>query len=189
MILVKLDHAKEILRESEEDDDSPEMAKNEPNHQAECLLFGQPAPVNLHSSHPQPLQIFKLWQTCLDNVNPLVKLFHAPTVQQMILEASGNLDKLSTSTEALMFAIYLCATMSLSEEECKSMMGKSRAAIVLRFANAAQQALVNAKVLQSSNMVVLQAFTLFLVRFPFSVIHTIPCSILIRSKRRRGSTD
>jgi hypothetical protein len=118
---------------------------------------------SLRSCHPQPVQMFMLWQTFLDNINPLVKLFHAPTVQQSILEASSNLDNIAASTEALMFAIYLCAVTSLGNDDCERIMGASRHALIARFSNAAQQALINAEILKTSNMVVLQAFTLFLL--------------------------
>ena len=104
-----------------------------------------------------------LWQTFLDNVNPLVKLIHAPTVQQMILESSSNLGKVLPSTEALMFAIYLCAVTSLGNEDCERIMSSSRPTLLARFSHAAQQALINSEILKTSNMVVLQAFTLFLL--------------------------
>lgn len=117
----------------------------------------------LRSFHPQPIHIFRLWQTCLDSVNPLAKLFHAPTVQQMILEASCDLDRVPVSTEALMFAIYLSSVTSLKDEDCKSIMGEQRDVLLTRFSYATQQALINASVLKTSNLVVLQAFTLFLV--------------------------
>lgn len=107
--------------------------------------------------------MFMLWQTFLDNVNPLVKLFHAPSVQQLILEASSSLDSVSSNTEALMFAIYLCAVTSLGDEDCERIMGQSRSMLIARFSNAAQQAFVNAEILKTSNLIVLQAFTLFLL--------------------------
>lgn len=129
----------------------------------DSLLFGRPMLDSLKSSHPQSVQMFMLWQKFLDNVNPLVKLFHAPTVQQSILEASSNLDNIAASTEALMFAIYLCAVTSLRNDDCERIMGASRHALLARFSNAAQQALINAEILKTSDMVVLQAFTLFLL--------------------------
>ena len=169
-LLNELVDTKEILDELEAEDDKPDSSKHEANHQPDFLIFGQPSHYSLRSSHPQPVQIFKLWQIFLENVHPMVKMFHAPTVQQIILEASGNLDQVSTSTEALMFAIYLAAVVSLSEEECKATMGDSRTTAILKLSNAAQQALVNAKFLRSSNIVVVQALTLFLVRSAFPII-------------------
>lgn len=142
----------------------------------ESLLFGRPTEKPLISIHPQPVQIFRLWQICLDNVNPLVKLFHAPTVQQLIIEASSDLENVNRFTESLMFAIYLSSVTSLGDEECRSLMGDSKALLLARFSGGTQQALINAEVLSSSNPVVLQAYTLFLV-----------CLILLSLVANQGS--
>ena len=118
---------------------------------------------SLRSSHPNPVQIFRLWQVFLDNVNPLTKIIHAPTVQQQILQASGDLEGILPMQEALMFSIYLAAVTSLQDEECCQVMGETRSVLLARFSNAAQQALINVKFLRTSSLVVLQALTLFLV--------------------------
>jgi hypothetical protein len=129
----------------------------------ENLIFGRPSINTLQSSHPQPVQIFMLWQTYLDNINPLLKIFHAPTVQQLLLEAAGHLQDISMSTEVLMFAVYLSSINSLRTEQCERIMSESRTVLLSRFSNATQQALINAEVLKTSNLTVLQAFVLFLV--------------------------
>jgi hypothetical protein len=118
---------------------------------------------DLSSLHPRPVQIFRLWQTFLVNVNPLVKIFHAPTVQQIILDASGDLANVPRATEALMFAIYLIAVTSLKTEECETMFGEPRSTLLSKYSHGTQQALVNAKFLKSLNLYSLQAFALFLL--------------------------
>jgi hypothetical protein len=65
--------------------------------------------------------------------------------------------------EALMFAIYSLAVTSMTEADCENMMGEQKSTLVLRYHNAAKQALVAANWIKSSNLVSLQAFTLFLV--------------------------
>jgi hypothetical protein len=127
------------------------------------LIFGRPVLSSLLSLHPQPVQIFQLWQTFLDNVNPLTKLLHAPTVQQLVLGASGYLENLPTSIEALMFSIYHCAVMSMTSEDCETVMGEPRATLLTKYSTALQQALANAKLLKTTNLMVLQAFALYLV--------------------------
>lgn len=121
---------------------------------------------DLSSLHPPHVQIFRLWQTFLVNVNPLVKIFHAPTVQQMILDASGDLANVPRATEALMFAIYLIAVTSLKAEECETMFGEPRSSLLSKYSHGTQQALVNAKFLKSLNLYSLQAYALFLVSSP-----------------------
>lgn len=114
--------------------------------------------------HPSPAQIFHLWQAFLDNVNPLAKIIHAPTLQQQILQASNNLHDLSRPMQALMFVIYTFAVTSMNDNECERMFpGETRNALIERWRYASQAALVAAGVVKTTDMVVLQAFTLFLV--------------------------
>ncbi|KAH8809020.1 hypothetical protein F5884DRAFT_390978 [Xylogone sp. PMI_703] len=130
---------------------------------SESLLFNVPSANSLYPLHPDPIRIFRLWQTFLDNVNPLSKPFHAPTVQQQILKWSSNLRNVPRGFEALMFSIYLASVRSLTDLECQDIMGEPRDTLLTKFANGAQQALVNARFLKSYDIVVLQAFTLFLL--------------------------
>jgi hypothetical protein len=113
--------------------------------------------------HPPAVHIFRLWQTYLVNVNPLVKIFHAPTVQQTILDASGDLEKLSRPTEALMFAIYFLAVTSMSDADCQSILKEPRQTLLSKYCHATQQALINSKFLKSLNISTLQALALYTV--------------------------
>ena len=127
------------------------------------LLLGTPnkASANLRPLHPQPVQIFKLWQAYLDNCNPILKIFHAPTVQQIISNASGDLENLPKNVEVLLFSIYTMAVHSMSESECSAIMGESKAVVSQRFKMATQYALLNASFLKTSDLMVLQALVLF----------------------------
>jgi len=130
----------------------------------EALLVGcSPGTQDLSSAHPPFVQIFRLWQTFLQNVNPLVKMFHAPTVQQALLDASEDLSHTPRHMEALMFAIYFLAVTSLKNEDCESMFGESRATLLRRYSQNTLQALGNAKFLKSLNIFTLQALILYLV--------------------------
>ncbi|KJK66797.1 specific transcription factor domain protein [Aspergillus parasiticus SU-1] len=128
-----------------------------------ALLFGPASTPNLSGLHPNPVHIFKLWQTFLENVNPLTKIIHVPTLQQRILNASGNLNSMPSELEALMFAIYCAAIRSLSDEEVLQGFGKSRTTLLGQYQQAAQSALVKAGLLKTSNMVILQAFVIFIL--------------------------
>lgn len=113
--------------------------------------------------HPSPVNIFQLWQAFLDNVNCLIKIFHAPTMQQKILEATSNLDQIPRTLEALMFGMYSMATASMSEDQCNKLFGEDRITVLRRFQSGTRQALRNAGYLRSTNITVLQAFVLLLV--------------------------
>ncbi|KAE8442920.1 hypothetical protein EG329_002524 [Mollisiaceae sp. DMI_Dod_QoI] len=128
------------------------------------ILFGSGMePKNLTLLHPDPVHIFRLWHVYLDNVNPLFKITHSPTVQQQIIEASSNLGDVTPAFEALMFAIYCSATLSMTEEECVSIFGEDRDTLILRYRNGCQQALINASFLRTSDLQVLTALFLYLL--------------------------
>lgn len=160
--------SKEILDESSDDEPTESHDRISPDElttDSSGLLFGsQASSARLRPLHPEPVQTFKLWQSYLNNINPLVKVFHAPTVQQIISDACGSMDDLPRDVEALMFGIYCIATESLSDGECIAILGKSKSVVIHRFRLGAQQALVNTSLLKTSNLMVLQAFTLFVVR-------------------------
>jgi hypothetical protein len=157
----------EILDETSEEESSDEISINPMekfSSNGSRLLFGSPkSSAGLRPLHLQPTQTFKLWQTYLDNVNPLVKLFHVPTIQQIITDASGNLGDLPRNVEALLFAIYCIAVETLSEGECAEIMYQPKSIVVQRFRSGAQSALINASFLKTSDLMVLQALTLFVV--------------------------
>ncbi|KAH8819205.1 fungal-specific transcription factor domain-containing protein [Xylogone sp. PMI_703] len=156
----ELQESKVALQDFSSDDESD--ARGYPD--ASSILISQRNySEDLYSLHPEPVHIFRLWQTFLVNVNPLVKIFHAPTIQQTILDASCDLENVSKTSEALMFAIYFIATTSLRDEECLSTYGESKKSLITRYFHATQQALINAGYLRSLSMNVLQAYTLFLL--------------------------
>ncbi len=109
------------------------------------------------------MHAFQLWQTFLENVNPLIRLLHGPTTQSLMLETSANLDSISSSTEALIFAIYHFAAVSLENPECERKFGQPRANLMSKFSHATYLALINANFMKTPDMVVLQALTLYLV--------------------------
>lgn len=135
------------------------------------LLFGSSVnDTDLLHLHPNPTQLFQLWQKYLENVDLLTKVFHTPTVQQQVLSASGDFSGVSKPLEALMFAIYLCAVVSMSDQQCLDTMHESRDVLLRRFRFGTQQALINADLIKTSDLTVLRAFVLYLVRIFMNLI-------------------
>ncbi|KAH2544623.1 hypothetical protein KXW97_001886 [Aspergillus fumigatus] len=98
------------LEPEEDDGDSPDAQadkkKNTWDHHVEQpeandqtdddFLFGQPqVNVNVLALHPEQVQIFRLWQIYLENVNPLLKVTHTPTLQPRIVDAIAKEDLLA----------------------------------------------------------------------------------------------
>ncbi|KAL8910884.1 MAG: hypothetical protein Q9172_007774 [Xanthocarpia lactea] len=127
------------------------------------LLFGFSNKGDLKRLHPPVINIFRLWQTYLRSVYPLTMVFHAPTIQQRILDTSTDLENTSDNMEALMFAIYYAAVVALPPEECEVMFGMPQPTVVNKYMLATQQALNNAKLLKELDMTVLQALVILLI--------------------------
>jgi hypothetical protein len=122
-ITEEVEEIKEMLEDQEFESDSdspivPSTVITDPDHQSFIMGYSS-SDVNLKNLHPLPSQISFYWQTFLDNVQPLTKLMHAPTMNKVIKEVQTNLDSLSPSTEALMFSIYFATITSMSGEEVR----------------------------------------------------------------------
>lgn len=119
--------------------------------------------VELSTLHPDPIQIFKLWQIYLDNVDPLLKVTHTPSLQARIIEAASNLTNINPTLQALMFSIYSMSLMSLTADECQTAFGSSKEDLMAKYQFACQQALLACGYLRTGDRECLSAFYLFLV--------------------------
>ncbi|KAK8054381.1 hypothetical protein PG996_013682 [Apiospora saccharicola] len=130
------------------------------------LLFGSRdshSAVDLSTLHPEPIQIFRLWQVYLDNVDPLLKVTHIPTLQGRIVDAASKLKGIDRNLEALMFSIYAMAILSLGKDECESMFGLTKKDLTTKYQFACQQALSNASFLRCNNRDCLTAIFFYLI--------------------------
>jgi hypothetical protein len=123
-------------------------------------LSGAPQLLELH---PEPKHIFKLWQAFAENVNPLTKVIHTPTLQQRILEMSWNLEAVTRPLEAVMFGVYALAITSMKAPDCVQALGETKSVLLNRYRSGAAQALIAAELHLTEDLEVLQAFVLFLV--------------------------
>lgn len=131
---------------------------------ADFLLFGmRKSTVNLSASHPDPLQIFRLWQIYLENVNPLLKVTHTPSLQGRIIEAASNIANVGHNFEALMFGIYSMAILSLDAEDCQSIFSTPKQDLLMKYQYSCQQALLNCGFLRTHDRDCLTALFLYLV--------------------------
>lgn len=113
--------------------------------------------------HPSVEQIPQLWEIFVENVDPLTKLIHVPTLQPVIQKATVNLKVIPRSLEALMFAIYSAAIMSLKDEQCRSDFGETRQDLLVRYISLTRTALLQAKFMETTSLLVLQALVLHLI--------------------------
>ncbi|KAF6835656.1 fungal specific transcription factor domain-containing protein [Colletotrichum plurivorum] len=127
------------------------------------LIFGHQGLDTTAMLHPSAVQTFRLWQVFLSNVHSLTKILHGPSMQEEILKALQDPSGMDASMEALLFSIYLIAVVSLTEEECHSLLDESREKHLFRYRYATETALSRVDFLRSTDLRVLQAFTLYLL--------------------------
>jgi hypothetical protein len=128
------------------------------------VLFGTyNAGVDVSALHPEQLHIFKLWQVYLDNVNPLLKVTHTPTLQARIIDAASNTAGTTPTLTALMFGIYCVAALSLDDSECRAMLGLPKDSLLQKYQFGCEQALFRCEFLRSRDRDCLTALYLYLV--------------------------
>jgi hypothetical protein len=64
-----------------------------------------------------PSQVLFLWQIYVDNVDPLMKILHVPTMTKVIQQLRGTFDSLDHSMKAVVLAVCFAAIMSLDDKE------------------------------------------------------------------------
>ena len=160
----EVEDLKGILNQSS-DDDETELSSNmhvPGSHQGFVFGFSSQN-VDMLSLHPLPQQVPLYWKTFKENVDPLVKVLHIPTIEPTIHRAASHLSNLSRGFEALMFAIYYGAVTSLSAQDCHARFGEEKPLLLARYRFAIEQALARANFLITEEIIVLQALVVFLI--------------------------
>lgn len=98
-----------------------------------------------------------------ENVEPLIKILHIPTVDAIMRDARKGPDRLTPGNECLVFAICFSAVVSLEPEEVRSNFKLERDDLLRQYRFALEQSLARANFLYTSDLVVLQSFTIFLI--------------------------
>jgi hypothetical protein len=120
-------------------------------------------PRNLLEFHPSEAHARLLWTAHVENVEPIIKVLHIPTVTTMLETASAHPYYVSKADECILFAIYHFAIVSLNDQYCQQTFGLPRENLRIRYHNALRQALINAAFLRTTQLPVLQAFVLYLL--------------------------
>ena len=123
------------------------------------FLFGPP-------TVGQPLQadawhVIQLWQAYLTNVDPLIKILHTPSAQQLVL---GQIGKKETppAVSLLTCAICFISTVSLNEDECQGLFQTSRIRLLMLYRGATEAWLSINSLVSTTDLRVLQSFILYL---------------------------
>jgi hypothetical protein len=166
----ELPNSKALLQEQREyqsnsDDDG--LSGNDTY--AENILFGGPNtsdPVNLF---PTPVQVHILWQNFVSNVDPLTKLVHVPTLENLVKLSTQNVHAVPRNMLALIFSILLVAVVSMSEEECLSQLGLSKQKLMKRFCYATQKCLTKNGILKTTDTTILTSLIYYILAMRYDL--------------------
>ncbi|UPK91317.1 hypothetical protein LCI18_002252 [Fusarium solani-melongenae] len=112
---------------------------------------------------PLPSQIPFLLDIFSENVNIVSRIVHMPAIRKMIRETRSSGTSLSPANEALMFSIYYAAVTSMEEDDVMTNFGSTKAELNLKYRLGLEHALAKADFLNDPNIVLVQAFAIFLL--------------------------
>jgi hypothetical protein len=115
------------------------------------------------------------WRAYLDNVHPITKMVHGPSMRKVIELSCQNCRSVARNNMALLFSLHLAAINSMTDEECQLKLGTSRRHLSKKFLALTQLALVRVGLLRTTDFTVVTAYVAYLV----SVFSSRICMILI----------
>ncbi|PLN76745.1 hypothetical protein BDW42DRAFT_15824 [Aspergillus taichungensis] len=124
--------------------------------------------------YPSHHHFHQLWSIYLSNVHPITMILHAPSARGILEEAAKGPGHASKDDAALLFATMVGALTSVTDAECARLLGEKRSVLLARYRLGCEVALTNANFLISSNLCVLQAYTIYLVAIN---PHVDPCKM------------
>jgi hypothetical protein len=152
-----------IIDQETSDDEVYQSCDSPIPHEDVDLLLAKTSALHLEDDIPLPFQILRLWQVFLERINPLTKIIHTPTTEQLIISAMTNHSSISYKSRALLFAIYLVSVISLSDDETSATLSLSKDEAIQRFTKGLKTALNKINFLRNYDMIVLQTLVLYLV--------------------------
>jgi hypothetical protein len=92
-----------------------------------------------------------------------MKILHLPSFWSSLTHAFQHPKDTSKSLEALISAFYFVVITSLSENECQNLLGREKSILFAQQQLVVRLALRDAGFLETTSIVTLQAFTIYLV--------------------------
>lgn len=117
---------------------------------------------SLESYHPTLPHSRALFRIFVENVLPIIHVFHMPTLSRMFHDSILSLNSLDKNIEALLFSVYYSAIISLEPSQCTAALGITRDVALVKYRFAIEQALARADLLNTQSIILLQAAVLFL---------------------------
>ncbi|KAK1712059.1 hypothetical protein BDP67DRAFT_61275 [Colletotrichum lupini] len=109
-----------------------------------------------------PHVLTRLWIVYLQNVDPLIKILHIPTIQPVMLGVAAKPHGADNITQALLYTTAFAATTSMSSTEVATQLGIERLVLLRHFVREIDGAFTRAQFLLYPNVQGLKALAIYL---------------------------
>ncbi|KAJ9202018.1 transcriptional regulator family: Fungal Specific TF [Paecilomyces variotii] len=110
---------------------------------------------------PSRRQAMLLWQSYRNNVDPLIKVLHIPTLEPVIFAAINDIKHAPPDVTALLFSIYFAAVTSLGSPETHIIVGHDRQSALQTYQRGLEVSLHMASFLDLPTIRSLQAMSIY----------------------------
>lgn len=130
-----------------------------------CFLLCLPSTLTSPAEHPNRAMALDLFEHYLKHVEPLFKVFHVPSLRDLVQHERSYLGSPpeSSSNEAIKAVIYFAAVASMKPDELKERYGQLGNNVIRRLRTAADLALARADPMTTCDLGTLQALCLYVV--------------------------
>lgn len=102
---------------------SPSSNQNPGGNSVSRISFDVQLPINnLHDFHPPNQARTLLWNIFAQNVDPIVKILHLPSVKDNISTAYDSLDSLGKPIESLIFVVFFAAVTCMTPNDSREIL-------------------------------------------------------------------
>ena len=102
------------------------------------------------------------WNAFVQNVDPIIKILHKPTIERTMMVSDIDHYKSEPSTTAMIHGVCLLAVVSMAASEVRAAFGCDKNVLVNTFTKVMEQALTAADFLAVPSLVTLQGVVLYL---------------------------
>lgn len=123
---------------------------------------------NEELEHPPDAHSAVLFRVYFNNVDPVCKILHRPTVNTYFSDVAALFEPSTRrfkfrSLEAVTFAVYFAAVNSMSSEECLTYLGEDKESLSARYKRSTEFLLEQADFMNTLEITTLQALTIYIV--------------------------
>ncbi|KAF7563652.1 hypothetical protein G7046_g432 [Stylonectria norvegica] len=113
-----------------------------------------------------PTKMPFVWNIYVERIDPFIKVLHVPTAERKIQGLKGDFSSPGCGLEALLLSISMAAVASMEEDVVSSNFTMPKAQLLAVYRSGTEQALSRAEFLVTKDVVVVQAFAIYLSILP-----------------------